>query len=390
MSEMKIAEFAKVRRGASPRPISDPKYFGGSVGWVRIVDVTASTKFLKKTEQYVSALGESLSVRVDRGDLIMSICGTIGRPIIVDMPACIHDGFVHFYDIKNVDSEFLYYTLQFHEQGFQNKGQPGTQVNINTSIVGDFSVYIPSLTAQQKIAKILSTIDGQIEKTEAIIAKYQAVKQGMLQDLFTRGIDVATGELRPKYEDAPGLYKDSPLGMIPKEWEVKRLEQICQMKSGDGITSESITDVGEYHVYGGNGLRGYTNKYTHEGYYVLIGRQGALCGNITKARDKFYASEHAVVVTLFEKMDTDWLAEKLEMMTLNKYSEASAQPGLSVSKILRLNITKPAYDEQKIISAKFLQVSNKLLIEGKQLCKLKFIKQGLMSDLLSGKVEVSA
>ena len=206
--------------------------------------------------------------------------------------------------------------------------------------------------------------------------------------MFTRGIDISTGELRPRYEDAPKLYKDSPLGMIPKEWEAASLGQICQMKSGDGITSESISEVGEYPVYGGNGLRGYSSQYTHDGYYVLIGRQGALCGNITKASGKFYASEHAVVVTLFEQIDTDWLAEKLEMMTLNRYSEASAQPGLSVAKILRLQITKPPHDEQKSISAKVVQVNNKLRTEQKNLDKIKFIKQGLMSDLLSGKVEV--
>lgn len=94
----KIGELAKVRRGASPRPIDDPKYFGGEVGWVRIVDVSASRKYLQTTSQYVSPLGESLSVRVDKGDLIMSIAGTVGRPILIDIPACIHDGFVHLYD----------------------------------------------------------------------------------------------------------------------------------------------------------------------------------------------------------------------------------------------------------------------------------------------------
>lgn len=291
-----------------------------------------------------------------------------------------------------LSGQYLMHLLQDNivKKQFTNKANGSTRYGLTIDSIKGVKLELPNYPIQQKIAKILSTIDGQIEKTEAIIDKYQAVKQGMLQDLFTRGIDVTTGELRPKYEDAPQLYKDSQLGMMPKDWEVVCLGQICEMKSGDGITSESISEVGEYPVYGGNGLRGYTSQCTHEGYYVLIGRQGALCGNITKARGKFFASEHAVVVTLFEQMNTDWLAEKLETMTLNKYSEASAQPGLSVSKILKLQITKPPHEEQKDISTKVMQVICKLQIEEKNLNKLKFIKQGLMSDLLSGKVEVKA
>jgi type I restriction enzyme S subunit len=129
MSEKsKIGNHAKIRRGASPRPIGDPMYFGGTVGWVKISDVTSAKKYLRKTAQYVSPLGESLSVRVDCGDLIMSICATVGRPVIVDMPACIHDGFVQFYDVHNDDKEYMYYLLQFHEKDLERKGQPGTQV----------------------------------------------------------------------------------------------------------------------------------------------------------------------------------------------------------------------------------------------------------------------
>ena len=224
----KISSFAKVRRGASPRPIGDPRYFGGNVGWIRISDVTASNKYLRKTEQYVSQLGESLSVRVDKGDLVMSICGTIGRPIIIDMPSCIHDGFVQLYEIKNADTEYLYYILQYHEKDFEGRGQPGTQVNLNTSIVENFEIFIPeNIKEQRKIANILSTIDSVIEKTQSVIDKYKAIKQGMLKDLFTRGIDITSGKLRPRYEVAPELYKESKLGWIPNEWVLIKLEEFA-------------------------------------------------------------------------------------------------------------------------------------------------------------------
>ena len=232
-----IGSFAKVRRGASPRPIHDPRYFGGDVGWVRISDVTQRNyKYLQQTTQYLSKLGESKSLRVDKGDLVMSICATVGKPIIVDMAACIHDGFVQLYDLQDTDTEYLFYLLQFHEKNFEKRGQPGTQVNLNTTIVESELVFFPKFEQQQKIAKILTTVDNLIEKTQALIGKYTAIKQGMMADLFTRGIDLSGtpdtnpnyGQLRPSYEQAPELYKQTELGWVPKEWEVIPSTDICE------------------------------------------------------------------------------------------------------------------------------------------------------------------
>lgn len=217
----KVGSFSKVRRGASPRPIDDPKYFGGDVGWVRIADVTASKKYLRKTTQYVSELGEQNSVRVDKGDLIMSICGTIGRPVIIDIPACIHDGFVQLYDIKESDTEFLYYCLQFSEEALKAQGQSGTQTNLNTSIVSELEIFHPSRDEQTRIAAVLSSIDRAIEQSEALIAKQQRVKTGLMQDLLAKGID-EHGNIR---SEATHEFKDSPLGRIPMEWDAVPLKE---------------------------------------------------------------------------------------------------------------------------------------------------------------------
>ena len=119
---------------------------------------------------------------------------------------------------------------------------------------------------------------------------------------------------------------------IPDNWTLVRIKDIARLQSGEGITSDSIDNIGDYPVFGGNGLRGYTDKYTNEGNYVLIGRQGALCGNINYARGKFYASEHAVVVYLRDKNEsTTWLGETLRVANLNRLSASAAQPGLAVN-----------------------------------------------------------
>ena len=120
-------------------------------------------------------------------------------------------------------------------------------------------------------------------------------------------------------------YKDSGvewLGQVPEHWEVCALKRIVSMQSGESITGESIEETGEYQVFGGNGLRGYTSAFTHDGKFVLIGRQGALCGNINYASGKFWASEHAVVATPIKQVNTVWLGEILRAMNLNQYSVA--------------------------------------------------------------------
>lgn len=128
--------------------------------------------------------------------------------------------------------------------------------------------------------------------------------------------------------------------------------------------------------------------YTHDGNYILIGRQGALCGNVNRVRGKFYASEHAVVVSVFNQISLGWLSQLLDEMNMNQYSEASAQPGLAVSKILRLMVKKPQFDEQNEISKHLLSIDSKAQIENKILYKYQQLKFALMSDLLNGKVRV--
>ena len=187
-----------------------------------------------------------------------------------------------------------------------------------------------------------------------------------------------------KEKHIPQGYKDSPLGIIPEEWEVKRLGEICtHFKSGFTITAREISNTGLYPVYGGNGLRGYCPKYTHDGNYILIGRQGALCGNINYVTGKNYISEHAIAVQTYENMQ--WLRYKLENWNLNRFSESSAQPGLSVEKLVRYKLIVPPRNEQVII-ANVLQLWDTTMEKQSELiAKLKLRKRALMQQLLTGK-----
>lgn len=138
-------------------------------------------------------------------------------------------------------------------------------------------------------------------------------------------------------------------GGLKRGWKLVRLKFVADFRSGRGITSSEIAESGEYPVFGGNGIRGYCDSYTHEGQYLLIGRQGALCGNVHLAGGRFWASEHAVVVRA-NKADVRWLGRLLTAMNLNQYSISAAQPGLAVDRIRELSIPQPPIRTQTAIA----------------------------------------
>lgn len=220
----------------------------------------------------------------------------------------------------------------------------------------------------------------------------EEAKKSLISEVVTGKVKIVDGEM---VERKPEEMKDSGvewLGKIPKDWEVKKLKYIASLRSGRTITNDSIEEEGRYPVYGGNGLRGYTNQYTHNGDYILIGRQGALCGNINYAQDRFWASEHAVVVNLVKDVNYIWLGELLRTMNLNQYSISAAQPGLSVGMIENLYIPyveKRLQDEISIFLKKYLEEFGGIISRlNKQIQKLKEAKESLISEAVTGKIDL--
>ena len=186
----------------------------------------------------------------------------------------------------------------------------------------------------------------------------------------------------------PG-YKQTEVGVIPEDWDAVDLYNVCTMKSGEGITSKRVDNCSPYPCYGGNGLRGFTTRYTHDGSFALIGRQGALCGNVVPAEGQFFASEHAVVVSARQGVDIRWLTYVLGRMHLNRYSESSAQPGLSVSKVLKLPLAFPPIESEQCAIATALSDADTLLDGLDRLkAKKRDLKKAAMQQLLTGQTRL--
>ena len=246
---------------------------------------------------------------------------------------------------------------------------------------------LPPLSEQRAIVRYLDHVDRRISRyitaKRKLIDLLEEEKQAIINQAVTRGLDPNV-RLKPSGEEW--------LGDVPDHWEVRRLKTLCHMKSGEGITAESIETAGEYPVYGGNGLRGYTSIYTHDGAFALIGRQGALCGNVHIARGRFWASEHAVVATLGTGHDVDWFGAILTVMNLNQYSIAAAQPGLAVERILNLHLPVPSNLEQRQIAnhieAATSEIEAAIVRARRQIELQQEYRARLIADVVTGKLDV--
>lgn len=226
-----------------------------------------------------------------------------------------------------------------------SKWMPPSQFDILWEDLRTLLIITPDITTQRKIADFL---DRETAEADALVAKYERLIELLEEKRIALITQAVTKGLNPT-----ALMKDSGvawIGEVPTHWTVMPLKRLVSMKSGEQITAEQIVESGNYPVYGGNGLRGFTDSFTHKGAFALVGRQGALCGNINYANGEFWASEHAVVVTPRLEAPLLWLGELLRSMNLGQYSATAAQPGLSVEAIGNLRVPVPPKLEQNQIA----------------------------------------
>ena len=185
----------------------------------------------------------------------------------------------------------------------------------------------------------------------------------------------------PNSTDKGNVIRNVPHLRFPEfegEWEDFLINDVCsEFKSGKNIKADSISESGEYPVYGGNGLRGYTSSYNHEGLYVLIGRQGALCGNVRSVHGKTFITEHAIAVAGNEISNTSFLHYLFVKMNLGQYSDQSAQPGLAVNKLLKIKVVLPSVSEQTKIARFLSLLDERITTQNKIIDKLQSLIKGI-------------
>lgn len=292
-------------------------------------------------------------------------------------------------DGKGRDNKYFAYLFKSEPWRIQIRSKAsGVKVfSITQSIMGESSIILPPLTEQRTIASYLDQkvgqIDALISEKEKMVEDLKAYRSSLITETVTKGLDK---EVEMKDSGVEWI------GKMPKDWKLLKLKRIVNLKSGTTLTSDRILDEGKYQVFGGNGPRGYIDDYTNEGNFVLIGRQGALCGNINYANGKFWATEHAIICYPLKDIDTIWLGETLRAMNLNQYSISAAQPGLAVERINELLIPTPSISEQKEISSylklRIIQIESAISEQEHQLSDLKSYKSSLITEAVTGKIDL--
>jgi type I restriction enzyme S subunit len=284
---------------------------------------------------------------------------------------------------KNINLFYLFNIMQLI------KLKPGSEhKRFWISEYSRLSIPLPPLPEQQKIAKILETIDNAIEKTDKIIEKYKRIKHGLMQDLLTKGID-ENGNIR---NEKTHKFKDSPLGRIPEEWEVVRLGEIGEIVYGERLNESEYIENGIALVYGTTGIIARTEKYLDIGETLILPRKGSINNKFYVEKDqKFFVIDTAFYLKFNSKeaINIKYIFFALNQINFELLNEATGVPSLNRELLKKILIPLPPLPEQQSIAEILSQTDQAIEKEQQYKEKLQRIKQGLMEDLLTGKVRVN-
>jgi type I restriction enzyme S subunit len=352
---------------------------------------------------------------IKRGDILIGMDGDFHVAKWNNIDALLNQRILKVHQKKDakIDIDYFYYFLQPFLKKVHDITAATTVKHLSTFDIIKARKKFPEVIQQQKIAKILNTVEAVIKKTEKAIAKYQAIKKGMMHDLFTRGIDLKTGKLRPSYKDEPELYKESELGMIPREWEETKLGNEGTFRKGNNIPKYNLSSSGKSCVL-------YGQIYTHyddlvkvfdskipeelsvgmsvlKSGDILFAGSGETHEDIGKCityigNDEVYPGGDIVILSLFKENHHSFFGYYLNYEFIQK-QKAKLGQGSSVIHIYKghlevIDISVPQPNEQFEISERLIQIDLLINNEKQTLAKHQKIKKGLMQDLLTGKVEV--
>lgn len=391
VKRLKFLLSEKLKYGANESAESEDK---DQPRYIRITDIDESGNLREDTFKSLE-LEKAQEYLLDDLDILLARSGaTVGKSYLHKKDkvgvACYAGYLIRArFNQENYDPKFINLFLQSkaYWSWIESVNIQATIQNVSAEKYNDFALSIPSLEEQNIIAdfldKRLAQVDALIAKQETLLEKLAEQREALISHAVTKGLNPDV-----ELKDSGDVF----FGKIPKHWKVIALHFIVRLISGDSITALDFVADGDYPVYGGNGFRGYIDRYTHQGNYVLIGRQGALCGNINFASGYFFATEHAVVVNPLIDLNYKWLGFLLMAMNLNQYSTTAAQPGISAEVIGRLKILLPEIEEQNQI-ADFIETELRDIeeLENKAIVlkdKLKEYRSTLITQVVTGKIDV--
>lgn len=411
--EDNIGNIARTYAGGTPSR-SVVSFYKGDIPWVKSTEV--NRKSIKHTDEHISKealAGSSAKLIPMKTPLIAMYGATAGQVSFLEIEATANQAVLALVP-NELNSKFLFYVLSSLKEKIVFLAQGSGQPNLSKSLVDGQKIKFPKDSNEQmEIVSILESIDTVIEKTEDLVAKYEQIKQGMMHDLFTRGVD-ENGKLRPSYEDAPELYQEIELGQFPKEWDLKSLNEVCSKITDGAHFSPVPQDEGKI-IANVKDIK--HNAIDYEGCTKIIEEDfNSLClqncnpidGDVLLSKDgtigrvvRFRGDREIVLLSSIAiirpevgSVVSDYLAYALQSEFFDKQL-FSLQSGSALKRIILKDIRELVFPvpkdqkEQNEISKRLDAIHKRIMTEKYYLEKLQEQKTGLMQDLLTGKVLVN-
>jgi type I restriction enzyme S subunit len=409
-----VVEFAsKMQSGGTPKS-DNLEYYNGEIPFVAIDDLSKSNKYISKTQKKITNKGliNSSAWLVPKYSLLYSIYATLGVPRINLIEVATNQAILNILPNKKIISlEFLYYLLLEKRNTILSHSAHTTQSNLNAKVVKELEFVFPKSTVEQnKIAEILSKVDKAISETEVVIAKYNRIKTGLMQDLLTKGID-EKGNIR---SEETHEFKDSPLGRIPDEWDFLPIANVYDLKSGitplrsnkkyfssEGHNWVKTLDLNEDYLFEteervSDFALSNTSLKLMPVNSILIAMYGGWEQIGRTAILKKEAGTNQAITCLSNpkfEMNSDFVQLLLQYYRFKwKQFAVSTRkdPNITKTDIENFILTFPKdITEQNKIADKINSIKENISLNEVELNKLKSIKTGLMQDLLSGKKRVT-
>lgn len=408
-----IKEFADSFAGGTPSRSRSDYYLNGTIPWISSSEV--NQPYIADTVEKITQLGfENSSAKwIPKNSVLVAMYGATAGQVSKNLiDATSNQAVLSLVPKKDkIHGDFLYYQVKQNKESILFLAQGSGQPNLSKDLIDNYKIKAPTDVKEQlKISKILFTADLVIEKTQAVITKYKAIKQGMLHDLFTRGINIHTSKLRPKYEDAPEFYKESKLGMVPQEWEVKTVDSVAEIINGGTPATHvkeywngeipwlSVDDFNNGERFVSSAIKKITTEGLKESStnmllpgMIIISARGTV-GVISQLKFPMAFNQSCYGLnSINSSVKNDFL-----YYFLVYYKQ---QVGFTSFGSVFNTITRNYFDtmfiplnlqsqEQDLIVERLSSIDEKLNTEKNYLYKLQQIKAGLMDDLLSEKKEV--
>lgn len=386
-----IPEHWKVKKGKNlfkkeERPVRDNDEI---VTCFRDGEVTLRSN--RRIDGFTNAMKEVGYQGVRRGDLVIhnmdAFAGAIG---VSDSDGKSTPVYSVCTPKNNVEANVYYYAYLLRSYALGGviqslaKGIRERSTDFRYKEFGDLYYQQPPIEEQQSIASYLDQKCGEIDKLitlqEEMITKLQSYKQSVITEAVTKGLD----------KNLP--LKDSGIewiGEIPEHWSVVKIKYLAKIKSGDSISSNEIMQEGIYEVYGGNGLMGFCNKKNVDGVNIIIGRVGALCGNVRLISESKFITDNALILNCFDNALYSYMYIMLKAANLNNLNTSNAQPLITGSKVLNVSLPIPPLSEQQSIAdyldQKCSEIDELISIKQQKIEKLKDYKKSLIFECVTGK-----